>query len=446
VTPDLVRFHSEIEPLVTLIESTPRAKCPAMLVERLRGGTPYRQLLAALYLAGVRNVNPRPPGFALHCLFVIHAANVLSLEASPSQRTLPLFFALDLFKASQERDRNAAGGDYVMQRLAGSLPAPEQAAAEFTAAMESWNQERAERAIAVLARHRGFQDVFELVWTYGVRDWRNIGHKAIFVANAYRTLQVIGWHHAEPVMRSLILGLLDFGLENKVDGYAFSGQPYLNNVKRLAAPSLPNDWTAAPADAASTRQVLQLIREAPPDEACAQVSARIPKGLSAASIWDAAHLYAGELTMRTAGGGIITGIHAVSAVNGLHYAWQAAAAPRTRLLITLQAVGWMGQFRGRAENRKDIRAADITALDDSDERFRRASTVEGRRQILAETVHNTIPKANEVHYYKFPAAIIEDLPLLSESWRPHYTAVLRHYTKTAADPDIAPIEAAKAAL
>src|SRR5262245_13977553 len=103
VTPAIVRFDAEMEPLVRLIEDTPREKCAAMVKEQLRANVPYRQLMAALYLAGVRNVNPRPPGFALHCLFVMHAAHLLSLEAPPDLRALPFFFALDLFKISQER-------------------------------------------------------------------------------------------------------------------------------------------------------------------------------------------------------------------------------------------------------------------------------------------------------------------------------------------------------
>src|SRR5262245_60181898 len=81
VTPDLFRFRPEVEPLVSLIESTPREKCAEMAVEQLRRGVSYRQFMAALFLAGIRNVNPRPPGFALHCVFIVHAAHLLGLEA-----------------------------------------------------------------------------------------------------------------------------------------------------------------------------------------------------------------------------------------------------------------------------------------------------------------------------------------------------------------------------
>jgi hypothetical protein len=54
VTEDLVRFGPDIEPIVKLIEETPREKCVAMLVEQFRKGSPYRIVLAALYLANIR--------------------------------------------------------------------------------------------------------------------------------------------------------------------------------------------------------------------------------------------------------------------------------------------------------------------------------------------------------------------------------------------------------
>src|SRR5690349_11008836 len=142
VTPEVTKFRPEIEPLVALIERTPREKCAEMAVEQLGGGVSYRQFLAALFLAGVRNINPRPPGFALHCVFVVHSAHLMSLEAPPDSRLLPLFYVLDDFKASQERDANAKTGDYTMREFRGPMPAPERAGAELTAAMNAWDMER----------------------------------------------------------------------------------------------------------------------------------------------------------------------------------------------------------------------------------------------------------------------------------------------------------------
>src|SRR5260370_35298784 len=78
VTADAVQFRPEMEPLVTLIENTPRDKCAEMVVEQLRRGVSYRQLLAALFLAGSRNLNPAPPGVRLPCRFVLYSAHLTS--------------------------------------------------------------------------------------------------------------------------------------------------------------------------------------------------------------------------------------------------------------------------------------------------------------------------------------------------------------------------------
>jgi hypothetical protein len=354
-------------------------------------------------------------------------------------RALPLFFALDQFKASQERD--ARGKDYTMAPLAGALPSPDRAVGELTAAMEAWDEERAERAVAVLARTRGAAEVFELLWRYGVRDYRNIGHKAIFLSNACRTLHTIGWQHGETVLRSLVLGLLDFGKETKVNGFALEDQTYSHNARRPG-----QAWTTGPAEVGDTMAVLAAIRDNTPVKACDEVAARMAKGLTPASVWDAVHLAAAELTMRTAGGGIITGIHSVSAANAMHYAWQTAADGRTRLLILQQAVGWMGQFRIWAEMGKGIRSMHVDDVPHSEksfvEIFERAKTVDGRRQYVAETLRHVIPKANEVHYYKFPAALIEDIPLVSPRWQPHLAATISYYTKGPTDVETAPMKRA----
>ena len=158
-TPNIVQYPAEIEGLVRLMEQTPRARCFEMLAVQLQAGASYRQLLAALFLAGIRNVNPQPPGFKLHCVFVIHSAHQLSLDAPLQERLLPLLWALDYFKQSQERD--AAEGDFQLRDVVGPLPPAEKAWDEYHAAMESWDEPRADRAIAALVRTRGAHEVME---------------------------------------------------------------------------------------------------------------------------------------------------------------------------------------------------------------------------------------------------------------------------------------------
>ena len=475
VTPGIATFSPEIEPIVALIEGVSKDKAAEVVVAQLRAGVSYKELMAALFLAAIRNINPRPPGFALHSVFVIHAAHVISLQSPPNSRPLPLFYALDVFKTAQERDARSSTGDYVMRSMDQTNISAAKALPEFLSAMESWDSPRAERAVTSVARHRSATEAFELMWRYGVRDYRNIGHKAIFVANAERTLRTIGWQHSEPVLRSLVLGLLDFGLEQEVNGYAFADQCYSSNADQVSKilPRMAADWSAKPADPAVTRTILKEIRTASPKQACAAVGERLAKGaVGPATIWDAVHLAGCELRMRVSGSASIIGVHAVTSCNGLHHAYLSASDPAVRLLILLQSVGWMGQFRTWAETRKDnVRPLSIedlkpsatevnsesaladvfkndgSNLDDSFARVMRLTrTVEGRRAFLKTAMQITVGKADEVHYYKYLASLAEDIPLVSPEWQPYLSAAVISYSKGSKDPEPVWAQRAKAAL
>ena len=113
-----VRFHPEIEPIVRLLEETPRAALLEEVAARIKRGLSYRELLAALLLAGVRNVQPRPVGFKFHAVLVVNSAHLASLASPDSDRWLPIFWALDYFKDSQARD--VSEGDWTMGPVNGS--------------------------------------------------------------------------------------------------------------------------------------------------------------------------------------------------------------------------------------------------------------------------------------------------------------------------------------
>src|SRR5262245_28536997 len=203
-----VRFRPEIEPLVRLLEDTPRDKLLDEVGARIKRGTTYREVLTALLLAGVRNIQPRPVGFKFHAVLVVNSAHLASIASPDADRWLPIFWALDQFKSSQAQDERE--GDWTMSPLTESkLPPSHKARQAFIEAMDSWDEAAADSAIASLARTAGAHELFELFCRYGARDFRDIGHKAIYVANSWRTLQAIGWQHCEPVLRSLAYGLLD---------------------------------------------------------------------------------------------------------------------------------------------------------------------------------------------------------------------------------------------
>src|SRR4051794_31240634 len=283
VGPETVRFRPEIEPVVRWIEETPREQILEKAVAELKAGLSYRSLLGGLFLAGIRNIKPRPVGFKFHAVMVINSAHLLGQTAAVSDRLLPLFWALDNFKSSQAAD--VREGDWVLGHVDEShVPGPSRARAEYLRAMESWDVDAADAAIAGLCRGSGAAETMEPIWRMAVRDQRNIGHKPIFAAQCWRTLQTIGWQHAEPVLRSLAFGLLDLhGDDRKV-----VVGPYETNLAN--AKKIREGWQLGKPDASASRSLLETIRSASAEDAAAETTKLLNDGIAPESLWDAVSL------------------------------------------------------------------------------------------------------------------------------------------------------------
>src|SRR5206468_6752350 len=153
--PKVVRLEPEIEPLVRLLEETSRDRLLEEVAARVRKGAAYRDVLAALLLAGVRNVQPRPSvGHKFHAVLVVNSAHLASLDSPDTDRWLPIFWALDQFKNGQARD--VQEGDWTMAPVdERAVPPAHKARAAFTEAMDNWDEPAADAAIAGLARIAG---------------------------------------------------------------------------------------------------------------------------------------------------------------------------------------------------------------------------------------------------------------------------------------------------
>lgn len=341
--PGPARMRPEIEPLVRLLEDTPRTKLIEEVAARVRRGLSYRDLLTALMLAGVRNIQPRPVGFKFHAVLVVNSAHQASLNSPDADRWLPLFWAVDQFKNSQARDTQE--GDWTMAAVDESaVPPAHRARAAFTEAMEKWDEPAADVAAASLARHLGTQECFEVFARLGARDFRDIGHKAIYVANSWRTLQTMGWHHAEPVLRSLAYALLDRGRgPNPAQNDLAPDRPWRRNLK--PAGEIRKDWLDGKPDAAATTELLQALRAADENACCHLVVKLLNRGVAVASLYDACFQAAGELLMRRPG---IVSLHSVTSTNALHYAFQHSGNDETRRLLLLQNAAFISLFRQQA--------------------------------------------------------------------------------------------------
>ena len=466
-----VRLDSGIGATVRLLEETPRDKLLEEIAARIRRGLSYREILAALQLAGVKNVEPRPSvGHKFHSVLVVNSAHLASMSSPPEHRWLPIFWALDYYKSAAARDVQERG-DWTMAAVDPSLLLPARRAhQEFLAAMDRWDEGAADVAIATLARTAGANEIYEMLFRYGARDFRSIGHKAIFVANSYRTLMAIGWQHAEPVLRSLVYALLMHESDNPAQRDAEADRPYRRNLKRVK--TIPAQWRDGRIDSAATVALLQTLRSGSNDETCDHVVRLLKDGIHPTSIWDALHVGAGELLMKQPG---IIALHAVTTTNALYFAFRTSANDETRRLLLLQNAAFLPMFRDRMPGRGDVRDFTVDDLEpdlagkgdaeaietifanlDRDPMAAARGTLgflqqsEGKGQRAREFMNAArvliFLKGSGAHDYKFSSAILEDYHHVSPAWRDKYLALNVFKLRGSLGADNALVERTRAAL
>ena len=440
--PNAVQLQPEVAPLVQLIEKTPRSQLLESVGEEIGQGTSYQSILAALMLAGVRNVQPRPyVGFKFHAVLVVNAAHLASLASPNEHRWLPIFWALDYFKTAQSQD--VKENNWTMAQPAeNAIPTASKCRQAFLDAMNNWDEQAADAAVAGVARHLPANEVYEMFFRYGARDYRSIGHKAIFVANSWRTLQCIGWRHAEPIVRSLAYALLNHEGDNPAKGDAEADRPWRENMPR--ALQFRDDWLDGRVEPDATTQMLSVLRSGDYQDASREVLKQINAGISPQAIWDAYFLDAAELLVRQPA---IVAMHAVTSTNALRFAFRTTANDNTRRMILLQTAAFLTLFHTsmRARGRvTDFRIDDLEPLESTETAKAELATIfadvsnnkpRAARRLLAHLNKAKSPgnflnearllmffKGSGSHDYKFGSAVMEDYYQVSPTWRNRYLA------------------------
>ncbi len=440
VDPRAVQFRPEIEPLVRFLEDTPRGKLLEGVGAKIRAGTTYREVLTGLLLAGVRNVQPRPSvGSKFHAVLVVNSAHLASLSSPDRDRWLPIFWALDYFKSSQARD--VREGNWTMPPVnENHVPSFDKAPGAFRQAMDSWDVAAIDTAVTGLARTKGAAELFEQFALYGARDFRSIGHKAIFVANSWRALQCIGWQHAEPVLRSLAYALLNHrGEPNPSKSDLAADRPWRANQQR--AKKIRKGWMRGKLDPTATTRLLATLRSGTPDDACDMAVELLNAGVSPQSIYDALFLGSSELLVRQSG---VVALHAPTTTNAMHYAFRMVGSDRSRQLLLLQNVAFLPLFRDAMGPRGKVREANVMELLAASETVSTTEDVfasvqrnndEAAQKSLAWLSNGGSPKqfiddarrlvflkGTDSHDYKYSSAVLEDCYSVSPEFRNRYLA------------------------
>jgi hypothetical protein len=285
------------------------------------------------------------------------------------------------------------------------------------------------------------------------------------VANSRRTLQFIGWQHAEPVLRSLAFALLHHDLKNTTPARSDddADRPWRRN-QELAA-RLGQRWMGVKADDGATREMLDVLRTGSNNDACDKAVELIGRGVAAQSIWDALFAGGGELLMRQSD---VVMVHAVDSTNALHYNFNATGDEGTKKLLLLQNCAFIPMFRSMMRSKTaEVRIDDMKPLaldrpsgaieeilsDVSTNRMNAARKIRqylndgGQVQDLMNAARRLIfLKGSNAHDYKFSAGVLEDYFNVSPAWRSHFLAASVFYLKGSGDRDNPLVVRTRAAL
>ena len=399
-------------------------------------------------------------------MLVVNSAHLASLASPDRERWLPILWAIDHFKGAQAENIKECDGWRMSPVKESEIPPAHRAREAFVDAMQRWDVSAADVAVAGLARSAGADEVFELFSRFAPRDFRAIGHKAIFAANSRRTLECIGWQHAEPVLRSLAYALL--ATEGSDPLQQDSPADRAGRQNRELAGKIGPEWRSGRVDTGATTELLATLRQASDLDAPKTVVEMLNRDVGPQSLWDALLDGAGEVLMRNPG---IVGLHAVTTANALRYLYEASGDDMTRRWILLQCASFVPSFRAAAVQRG---GSTNDVLVDRLEPLALAAPEEAVAEICAEISRDRLSAARKVltyvrangnakplldaarllifakgddaHDYKFSAAIMEDFYHVSPEWRDKYLAASVFNLTGSQAPDNTLMQRARSAL
>lgn len=414
------------------------------------GATPAT-LIGAAFLAGIQEIRPRSVGGKLHAVMMVESAFQLIEKVSPREAWLAALWTLDDCKRSQDRDVREAGDWTLPPRPKVAFPSAAHARRELLAALESWDADRADRALVGLLAFGGSAaspgDVFEILRPAAARSFTDIGHKIIFCTQVERALARLDAEYAEPALRSLVNGLL----------YEDSGGRRTESYEGAQGlvKDFPVGWMRGRESAAESLGLLRQLRGTTTAQAQALVLAAFNAGLGPATVWDGLRLYAAEIFHRRNPSATRrhAPVHPVTEINAFHYAWRTTRDEETRRLMILQGAGWLPLLRQdligffgpmEGEGIDTLGVAEDTAPP-VDALFEAPSPTAARvrldRDPTAAAAYRArlrsflMTRANQSHQYKFLAAVEEESERIHPQWASRMLAPAVTYLPTARDPE-----------
>ena len=389
----LAQTLPEIGALHRLVEETPHERVAAEPARLIRDGLDHRRTLTALAVATSRRVQPFPDvGFKYHTVLALQSVHLTALNLPDKERWLPVFWALDYFKRAQEAERRQSGWTMGPQPgpVAGTV---ESARKRLIDALDRWDLEAVDPAILDFARLATPEQLSELLFRYGIRDLRAIGHKAIAVQNVHRLLPIVGPEYALPVLRSLAAALQNHGNDPNPATSDFPSDRTWREFQTMLE-EIPKTWKQGRRDDAARNELVRTLREVSELDAGRAVIDLLKHGVSTDSIWEGLFAIAAELVLRQLRRPTVVPVHAQTSANAFNYVFRHARAETTQVLALLQSAAFMPAFQRQVHNtRPDLRIDELEPLAVS------GNGAEALRDAFSELPHDRISGARKALHY-----------------------------------------------
>jgi len=443
--------------LLGLLEDSSRESLPRQLAQRIRTGLRYQDLLAALVAAAVRNVQPYPDvGYKFHSIMVLRSIDASTQHLGSGDKWLPIIWAADYFKEAQEDER--ANGGWRMRARAGSGATANARTARqrLISALDSWDRDAADAAIVDYAMLAPPDEIFAALFTYGARDLRAIGHKAITVANAHALHGLLDRTQASALLRSTVAALQnsDAGPNPATHDLA-PDRSYRQNLHLLN--QIPPAWRRGRDDPALRNELRAVLYQGSPQQAGSTLLELLRRGISPDALWQVLFDTAAELIVARPS---IVSLHAQTCANALHYAYRVCHDEPTQQLMLLQCASFVAMFRaatGVREQDFQLQALQAPPLEQpGNEAVEKifSEVAAGHRSqamrrclgylqsggdataLISAIRHHVVYHADEPHDYKYPEAVLDSYThSAGEAWQRRFlSAGMALFKAPAAQP------------
>lgn len=280
-----------LEPLVCLMQETPADRLMPILVERLRGGTDLKQLVAAATLANARTFGGEDY-IGFHTMMALGPAYHMAKEMPKERQALPVLKVLHRNTSRiQANGGRSAEVLHAVQPTAEDRPAPE----TLREAVRKKDLARAEALFAKSAQGRASDAFNDLLLT--VQDQTEV-HRVVLPYRAWDLLGIVGPEHAHTMLRQSLRYCIK--AEN-------ARRPDWNEPEALL-PRLLEEYKllgrepgAKTADDAWVDGLCRTLFKASPSDASAAVASALAEGFAPDAVGEAISLAANQLVLRDHG-------------------------------------------------------------------------------------------------------------------------------------------------